>query len=425
MTTAEFPQALKFLFKESRYKVAYGGRGGAKSWGFARALLILGAKKKLRILCTREVQNSIKDSVHKLLSDQIQRLELGAFYTVLETQIRGLNGTEFAFAGLATNTVESIKSFEGCDIVWAEEAQFIKKRSWDILIPTIRKEGSEIWISFNPDLESDDTYHRFVTNAPPSAILAPISFRDNPWFTSVMEEERIHCKNTDPDNYMNIWEGECKAAVEGAIYHKEIALMEKQGRICNVPYDPMLKVHLVWDLGWNDSMVIGLVQKNLSEVRIIESIEDSHRTLGDYSAELKEKRYNWGRVWLPHDGYAKDFKTGRSTAALLRKLGWDVPKKDGIRQLSIEEGIKNARMVFPRFYFNKGMTERLIESCKRYRRKINKQTDAPSAPLHDEFSHGADMLRYVAANIDQMANEDVRSKPTAESYQPFDCTVGY
>ena len=153
-TKAQFPQKLEFLSKPYRYKVAYGGRGSGKSWGFARELLIQGATKKLRVLCAREIQRSIKQSVHQLLSDQIQQLNLGSFYQVLESEIRGINGTQFNFTGLANNTVESIKSFEGVDIVWVEEAQTVSKRSWDILIPTIRKPKSEIWVSFNPDLGS-------------------------------------------------------------------------------------------------------------------------------------------------------------------------------------------------------------------------------------------------------------------------------
>ena len=139
---SQFPSKLKFLFEPNRYKVAYGGRGSGKSWGFARALLMQGTEKPMRILCAREIQKSIKQSVHTLLKDQIQALGLGQFYEVVETAIRGVNGTEFTFAGLATNTVESIKSFEGVDIVWIEEAQTVSKRSYDILIPTIRKPGS-------------------------------------------------------------------------------------------------------------------------------------------------------------------------------------------------------------------------------------------------------------------------------------------
>src|SRR5574343_99827 len=146
---AHFPKKLEFLFKPKRYKVAYGGRGSGKSWGVARALLIQGAQSPLRILCAREVQKSIKQSVHQLLTDQIQALGLGGFYEVLETEIRGKNGTQFYFAGLASHTVESIKSFEGAQRVWVEEGQTVSKKSWDILIPTIRAPASEICVTFN------------------------------------------------------------------------------------------------------------------------------------------------------------------------------------------------------------------------------------------------------------------------------------
>jgi phage terminase large subunit len=167
--TAEFPDKLKFLFTPMRYKVARGGRGSAKSWSVARALLIQGANRPLRILCTREIQKSIQQSVHQLLSDQIKALKLDSFYQVLNNEIRGINGTEFYFSGLSNETSASLKSFEGVDIVWCEEAQNISKQSWDILLPTIRKPDSEIWVTFNPDLETDETYQRFVVNKPDTA----------------------------------------------------------------------------------------------------------------------------------------------------------------------------------------------------------------------------------------------------------------
>ena len=179
---AQFPNKLDFLFEPHRYKVAYGGRGSGKSWSYARALLIKAANEAIRVLCAREIQKSIKQSVHTLLNDQIQALGLGAFYEVLEAEIRGLNGSTFSFTGLATNTVESIKSFEGCDVVWVEEAQTVSKKSWDILIPTIRKPNSEIWVSFNPNIDTDDTYTRFVVNPPENAKVVKVNYTDNPWF---------------------------------------------------------------------------------------------------------------------------------------------------------------------------------------------------------------------------------------------------
>lgn len=400
----EFPTKLRFLFQPARYKGAYGGRGSAKSWSFARALLIQGASKRIRILCAREVQKSIKQSVHKLLSDQIQALGLGGFYEVLETEIRGKNGTEFSFSGLATHTIDSIKSFEGCDICWVEEAHAVSKRSWDVLIPTIRKPGSEIWLSFNPELETDETYQRFVANPPDDAVIVPVNYHDNPWFPDVLEKERLHAKETMLEaEYNNIWEGKCKPAVTGAIYYHEIAKAEEERRICSAPYDPLLKVHVVFDLGWNDAMAISLVQRQASELRIIEYIEDSHKTLDHYSALLRDKRMNWGKLWLPHDGRNKDFKTGKSAEEIMQALGWDVVITPN---MSIEDGIRLTRMTFPRILLDKSKAARLIQCAKRYRRSINQQTNEPGPPMHDEWSHGADCLRYVCVNAEHMTNED-------------------
>jgi len=195
---AEFPVKLACLFEPKRYKVLYGGRGGAKSWGVARALLIKGAKDPLRILCAREFQVSIKDSVHKLLADQIEQLGLAEFYEITNTAIRGRNGTEFSFVGLKNN-IMSIKSFEGVDICWCEEAQTISKTSWNVLIPTIRKDNSEIWVTFNPELETDDTYQRFVISPPDNAFVQKITWRDNPWFPQTLREEKENLEVRDHD----------------------------------------------------------------------------------------------------------------------------------------------------------------------------------------------------------------------------------
>ena len=408
---AQIPKKLEFLFKPARYKVARGGRGSAKSWSFARALLLTGVSRCIRVLCAREIQLSIKQSVHKLLKDQIELLGLESHYNVLETEIRGINGTEFSFTGLSTLTIDTIKSFEGVDICWVEEGQTISAKSWKILIPTIRKMESEIWISYNPDLETDETHIRFTINPPPDCTNVVMNWRDNPFFNQVLDRERLHCLQTDPDSYDNIWEGKCRPAVEGAIYFKQMQMMVDENRICNLPYDPLLKVHVVMDLG-GPTMAIGMVQKHLSEIRIIDYIEGGHADLGEYSADLKERRYNWGKLWLPHDGYAKSVQTGMSSYNILKALGWDIPDKKLVNYLSVEEGIKAVRLLFRQIYIDKVRCERLVECLKRYRRHVNKQTGSEASPLHDEFSHGADMLRGLCININRMTNDDSRYVPS-------------
>lgn len=409
MSNIKFPDKLSFIFEPSRYKVIRGGRGSTKSWSVARALLIQGASKPLRFLCTREIQKSIQQSVHQLLADQIIKLGLSSFYEVLKTEIKGANGTAFYFAGLSNETVDSLKSFEGVDIVWCEEAQNISKRSWDILIPTIRKPESEIWITYNPDLETDETHQRFTINPPNDCVNVLMNYNDNPWFPDVLEQERLHCLKTQPKDYPNIWEGKCRPAAEGAIYYDEMQQAQDDGRICNVPYDPKLLVHVVVDLGWNDAMSIIMVQRNGSELRVIDYIEDSHKKLTDYSQMLKERPYAWGQMIMPHDGYNESVNAD-SAVNIMRGLGWSIPNREELTEMNVENGIKATRMVFPRVYFDKTKAERLIECLKRYKRTVSTKTNEAGKPQHDEFSHGADAFRYTSLAVELM-NNGIKQQP--------------
>ncbi|MEJ5125841.1 PBSX family phage terminase large subunit [Comamonas sp. MYb21] len=399
--SVQIPAKLAGLYKPCRYKVMKGGRGGGKSHGVAEVLLEKGARNPLRILCAREIQKSMRDSVHRLLKDKIVKLGLQAFYEVLDTEIRGANGTLIVFSGLQSHTVDSIKSFEGVDLVWVEEAHGVSKKSWDTLTPTIRKDGSEIWLTLNPDMETDETYQRFIATPSGDTWVCDINWRDNPWFPEVLNEERLKAKRSMlKEDYEHIWEGKARRVAAGAIYRHEIETLYLEGRARDVPYDPLLPVHTVWDLGWNDSMTIGMVQRGPHDVRLIDYIEDSHRTLDWYVAQLDKRPYRWGTDFLPHDGRTRNFQTGKSTQEQLQAMG----RKSVVvqAQTSVEEGIKAVRMLFPRCYFDKTKTARLLECLKRYQRQINTQTNEPMGPLHDEYSHGADMFRYVGQAVPVM-----------------------
>lgn len=222
----ELPEKLLFLISEKkRYKVAYGGRGSGKSWSVARCLILLAMKSKVRILCTRQLQTSIKDSVHKLLSDSIDDLKLSPFFDITRDAIRCHNGSEFIFKGLQNQTNE-IKSIEGIDYCWVEEAQSVSEDSWNILIPTIRKEGSEIWVTFNPDREEDATYQRFVAHNPPDSIVQLVNYNDNVWFPDVLRKEMNYDREVDFGKYEHIWLGKTVIDTEAQVYHGKFELKE-------------------------------------------------------------------------------------------------------------------------------------------------------------------------------------------------------
>ncbi len=213
-----FPPKFKALFRPFRYKVFHGGRGGGKSFNIARALILKADAEKHRILCCREFQNSIKDSVHRLLCDQIELMGLTPWFEITASEIRSLRtGSLIIFKGLRHNAPE-IRSCEGITICWVEEASLCSRDSWEMLTPTIRTEGSEIWVSFNPVEETDPTYQRFVVRTPPNAHVAQVNFDSNPWFPKVLEEEREYCLRTSPETYDHIWLGACRTISDAVIF---------------------------------------------------------------------------------------------------------------------------------------------------------------------------------------------------------------
>lgn len=413
--TADFPEKLAFLFSPKRYKVLYGGRGGAKSWGVARALLIMGAQKKLRILCAREFQNSIADSVHKLLSDQIQELGLSSLYEIQRNKIAGRNGTEFGFEGLRHN-ITSIKSYEGADICWVEEAQTVSKSSWDTLIPTIRKDGSEIWLTFNPLLESDETYQRFVKKPPANAEVVKLGWQDNPWFPDVLRTEMETLKDRDFDAYLNVWEGECRQILDGAVYANELRRAAESKRIARVPYTPGRPVHTFWDLGWADKTAIWFAQSVGHEYRFIRYLEDSQKPIEHYLRELQKFPYVYGTDYLPHDARAKQLGTGRSIEELMRGSGRKVRV---VPNIGLEAGINAARTLFDLCWFDEAECADGLSALRHYQYEPDegRGTFKPK-PLHNWASHGSDAFRYAAVMLKQ-------DRPAVKVSQDYESPPGW
>ena len=425
---SQFPEALSFLFERTRYKIAYGGRGGGKSWAFARSLLIQGMQTPLRILCTRETQKSIADSVHTLLSDNINRLGIGAAYSVQKGTILGPWGigqdgktrcqTEFIFAGLRHN-VHNIKSIEACDIVWVEEAQTVSKDSWDTLIPTLRGglslEHSEIWVTFNPRMAKDETYKRFVLNTPPNSVARKITWRDNPWFPDDLRIEREYMREHDYQAYLNVYEGE-PASTEGAVYASEMGEVEAEKRITSVPVDRMRPVDTFWDLGYGDATAIWFAQAmDSGQIRVIDYLEGRSRTMESYVAELQNRGYMYGTDWLPHDGVDAIIHRrlsgdrSRSPEMILRNTGRNVrisPK------LLIGSGINAVRSTLPNCWFDADKCAEGLSALRGY----HWAPDTPggterNAPVHDWASHGADAFRTLAVSIKYPEKRELPREP--------------
>jgi phage terminase large subunit len=398
-TNAQFPVKMASLFDKARYKVYYGGRGAGKSHSAAKALLILGAKSQIRVLCAREYQTSIKDSVHKLLCDQIELMNLHGFYEITQSSIRGKNGSEFAFVGLKNN-VANVKSYEGVDYCWVEEAQTVSRHSWNTLIPTIRKEGSEIWITFNPELETDETYQRFVVRPPEQAVVQKINWSDNPWFPEVLALEKDSLKSRDPSAYQTVWEGLCRLTVDGAIFANEMQVAELDGRITKVTYDPTKPVHAIFDLGWADSTAIWFLQFVGMETRLIRYHEDSQKTISHYLALMQTYGYMYDTLWLPHDAQNKTLASnGKSIEEIVRAAGY---KTRIIERTPVADSINAARTIFRNCWFDRENCYDGLQCLRHYRYDVDPETGQFSRqPLHDIYSHGADAFRYIGLMINE------------------------
>jgi len=336
--------------------------------------------------------------VHKLLSDQVATLGLSGHYEVLQDEIRGRNGTEFTFSGLRHN-VDSIKSKEGIDIVWVEEANLVSAASWEKLIPTIRKESSEIWITFNPELETDETYQRFVLNPPEGATVVKLTHADNPWFPKVLRKEMEALQARDPDAYLTVWEGNCRQTLAGAIYANEIRDATANARITRVPHTPGVKVLTFWDLGRADMTSIWFMQQIGFEFRFIDYYENTGHLIPHYLKEMQSRPYVYGTTWLPHDAEHEQLAADKSIQQQVEASGFSV---EIVPNIGVAHGINAARTLFSRCYFDERACADGLQALRHYQYKVDPNTGQRSPePLHNWASHGADALRYFAVAISE------------------------
>ncbi len=397
--SVEIIKELQPFAQPYRYKVAYGGRGSGKSWGIAILLVLRAYQQPTRVLCCREIQKSITDSVLQLLADQIERLGLQDYFEVQKNQIIGSNGSRFIFEGLRSN-ITKIKSLEGIDIVWVEEAEAVTKTSFQVLIPTIRKPGSEIWVSFNPYDELDDVYQRFVLSPPPETYSVQINYPQNPWLPEELLKEAEYMKSQDEGLYRHIWLGECLSNKEGAYYAQQIKQLDEQGHITSVNIESNLPVNTYWDLGVSDSTAIWFVQVFNNEIRVIDYYENHSEGLNHYIDYLQDWRAknqcSYGLHYAPHDIRVRELTTGKSRLEVARKMGINFQV---VPQMPVQDGIQAARNILPRCWFDLDRCKIGLRALRNYRREYDEVKNVfKKQPLHDWTSHGADAFRYFAVS---------------------------
>jgi phage terminase large subunit len=416
----EVPEALAPLLEPARYKAAYGGRGGAKSHFFAEQLVLRCYASKTRVVCIREVQNTIRESVRQLILDKVQALGLGSFFDPKEGEIRGRNGSLIVFKGMQTYNAENIKSLEDFDIAWVEEAQTFSEKSLRLLRPTIRKDGSEIWFSWNPR-HATDAVDKFFRggNRPIGAKICPVNWYDNPWFPEVLKLEKSQDYSNDEEMAEHVWGGGYEIISEAAYYSKQIAAAEREGRVGHFPHMPDLPVFTSWDLGVDDYTAIWFFQVIDQRARIIDYYEASGigaedilaEGLPEYTRDLqdrvaamveidREERFSYGRHFIPHDIKVREWGNGaRTRVQTLVSLG--IPQSSinvGAAQ-DPKERINATRRLLPICEFHQSPRVMLgLSRLRRFCRKFNQALGTYLGPLHDENSHGADAFGEFAVN---------------------------
>jgi phage terminase large subunit len=400
------------LLKPSRYKGAWGGRGSGKSHYMAGAVVehcLLNPGS--RIVCIREVQKTLAQSAKLLIENKIQEFGVGSQFRVLYDRIETPGGGLIIFQGMVDATAESIKSLEGYNIAWVEEAQTLSARSLALLRPTIRADNSEIWFSWNPRRRSD-AVDQFLRGAKPdNAIVVKANWRDNPWFPSVLEEERHLDLSKFPDRYHHVWEGDYAKAFEGAYFATGLAEARKEGRIGKVARDPLLPLRIYWDIGGAgakaDACAIWVVQFVHQEIRVLDYIEGQGQVLGYYTQELHHRGYDKALCTLPHDGMNTNTITGLKYADHLRDAGFSVNVVPNQGAGAAAQRIEAVRRLLPKCWFNEATTEAGRDALGYYHEKKDEQRSIGLGPEHDWSSHAADAFGLMAIKYEEpgrMAN---------------------
>jgi phage terminase large subunit len=402
MATAKIklPPKLKPVFLgEADVRGSHGGRGSAKSRSFAKMTAVRAYQWDMAgrtgiILCGRQFMNSLADSSIEEVKAAIRSEPwLEAHFDIGETYIRTKSGRiNYSFAGLARN-LDSIKSKSRILLAWVEEAEQVTEEAWVKLIPTLREEDSELWVTWNPERKKSATNKRFhtkIAKPDPRVKIVELNYRDNPWFPDILERKRLKDKEERPDSYAHIWEGEFVAAVEGAYYATLLAEAKADGRIGEVAPDPLMEYRSFWDIGTRDATAIWVAQFVGSQIRVLDYYEAVGQPLGAHLNWLRENGYGSCLCVLPHDGAAVDHLTADRFEDHIRSAGFrtQVVKNQG-KQAAMKR-VEAARRMFPSIRFNEKPTEPGRDALGWYHEKRDDEREVGLGPEHDWSSHGAD-----------------------------------
>jgi phage terminase large subunit len=403
----QIPEKLLPVFEgEADVRGAYGGRGSAKTRTFAkmtavRALMWDQAGRQGIILCARQFMNSLDDSSLEEVKAAIQSEEwLLPHFEIGEKYIRTRSGRiSYTFAGLDRN-IASVKSKARILLCWVDEAEPVTEQAWQVLIPTLREEDSELWATWNPERRTSATHKRFREAKDDRMKVVEMNWRDNPWFPQILERKRLKDKIERPDSYEHIWEGDFVSVVEGAYYARLLADAKREGRIGHVARDPLMTLRAFWDIGGTgakaDATSIWIAQFVGREVRVLDYYEAVGQPLASHIEWLRERGYSKALCHLPHDGATKDKVHDVSFQSALEAAGFEVEVVPNQGAGAARMRIESTRRLFPSIWFNEVTTGPGRDALGWYHEKRDEERLIGLGPAHNWASHGADAFGLMA-----------------------------
>lgn len=409
-------RAFRPLLEPARYKGSWGGRGSGKSQFFADLLVATAIRKPgFRGLCCREVQKSLKESAKRLIETKIEAHGLGKLFEVQEAQIKTPGGGLIVFAGLQDHTSESIKSYEGFDVAWVEEAQTVSDRSLNLLRPTIRAPGSELWFSWNPRRAVDAVDQMLRGDElPTNAAVVRANWNDNPWFPGELEQERQDCLRQQPDQYQHIWEGDYVTVSSGAYFARALATARQEGRLTSLPINPTLGLRAYWDIGVRDATSIWIVQFNGHKVHVLDYYEAVGQDLATHLNWLRAKGYEAAECILPHDGAKADAFTAIRFQDHISAAGFRVRTIPNQGRGAAIKRVEAARKLFPAIWFDEAKCEGGLAALGWYHEKRDEHRNIGLGPEHDWASHGADSFGLMCCDYEEPRAE---KRPVERHYR--------
>jgi phage terminase large subunit len=356
------------------------------------------------ILCGRQFMNSLADSSIEEVKAAIRsepwleaHFDIGEEY--IRTKSRHIN---YAFSGLARN-LASIKSKSRILLAWVEEAEPVTEDAWAKLIPTLREEDSELWVTWNPERKASATNKRFHTRiAKPDSRtkIVEMNWRDNPWFPDILERKRLKDLKERPDTYDHVWEGDFVTVNEGAYYARLLTEAKSSGRIGEVSADPLMEYKCFWDIGTRDATAIWVAQFVGSQIKVLDHYEAVGQPLGTHLGWLRARGYGSALCYLPHDGAQVDHLTAERFEDHISAAGFrtEVVKNQG-KQAAMKR-VEAARRLFPSIWFNEKTTEGGRDALGWYHEKRDEERGIGLGPEHDWSSHSADAFGLMCIAYD-------------------------